>query len=77
MQHMLKCKASDTPLRYGILITQIMQYSGVDFSPNTNTIIRKKQHFSTHSLKRLNIVNVNGVWQHDRANNDDEWPTQP
>ena len=26
---MLKCKASETPLPYGILITQIMQYSGI------------------------------------------------
>ncbi|QCE00247.1 hypothetical protein DEO72_LG7g1535 [Vigna unguiculata] len=71
------CKASDTPLPYGVLITQIMQYSGVDFSLDANTTIGKRQHFSTRSLKRLNIVYVDGVWQHDRVNNDDEGQPQP
>ena len=56
MQHMLKCKASDTPLPYGVLITQIMQYSGVDFSLDANTTIGKRQHFSTRSLKRLILL---------------------
>ena len=54
-----------------------MQYSGVDFSPDANTTIGKRQHFSTRSLKRLNIVYVDGVWQHDRVNNDDEGQPQP
>jgi len=77
MQHMLKCKDSDTPLSYGILITQIMQYCGVNVSADTRTTIGKRHHFSTSSLKRLNIVNVDGVWQHDCAVNDDEVQGQP
>jgi len=77
MQHMLKCKASDTPLPYGILITQIMQYCGMDVSADARTTIGKRHHFSTSSLKRLNIINVDGVWQHDRAVNDDEVQGQP
>ncbi|KOM56754.1 hypothetical protein LR48_Vigan10g264600 [Vigna angularis] len=75
MQHMLKCKAGDTPLPYGVLITQIMQYCGVHVGADANTLIRTRHHFSINSLKRLNIVNVNGVWQHDVG--DDEEEDQP
>ncbi|KOM34897.1 hypothetical protein LR48_Vigan02g104700 [Vigna angularis] len=75
MNHMLKCKASDTPLPYGVLITQIMQYCGVHVDADANTDIATRHHFSITSLKRLNIVNVNGVWQHDI--DDDEEVEQP
>ncbi|WVZ15112.1 hypothetical protein V8G54_012678 [Vigna mungo] len=75
MQHMLKCKASDTPLPYGVLITQIMQYCGVHVDGDATSHIRPRHHFSINSLKRLNIVNVNGVWQHDDG--DDEEEEQP
>ncbi|WVZ08324.1 hypothetical protein V8G54_021670 [Vigna mungo] len=75
MQHMLKCKVGYTPLPYCVLITQIMQYSGVNLEADVSTQIRSKVHFSTNYLKRLNIVNVNGVWQHDV--DDDEDNDQP
>ncbi|WVY92080.1 hypothetical protein V8G54_037594 [Vigna mungo] len=57
MQHMLKCKAGDAPLPY---------------DGDASTHIGTKYHFSIHSLKRLNIVNVNGVWQHDVGNDEEE-----
>ncbi|WVY96611.1 hypothetical protein V8G54_028762 [Vigna mungo] len=75
MQHMLKCKVGDTPLPYGVLITQIMQYNGVHLDADVSTQIGTRQHFPTNSLKRLNIVNVNDVWQQD--NSDDEDREQP
>ncbi|KOM33363.1 hypothetical protein LR48_Vigan01g291900 [Vigna angularis] len=75
MQHMLKCKASDAPLPYGVLITQIMQYCGVHVDDDVSTHIGTRHHFSINSLKRLNIVKVNGVWQHDVG--DDEEEEQP
>ncbi|WVZ16965.1 hypothetical protein V8G54_009947 [Vigna mungo] len=75
MQHMLKCKVSDTPLPYGVLITQIMQYCGVHVDGDATSHIGPRHHFSINSFKRLNIVNVNGVWQHDDG--DDEEEDQP
>ncbi|WVY97730.1 hypothetical protein V8G54_029881 [Vigna mungo] len=75
MQHMLKCKAGDTPLPYGVLITQIMQYCGVHVDSDANTHIGTRHHFSINSLKRLNIVNVSGVCQHNVG--DDEEEDQP
>jgi len=38
MQDMFKCRTSDAPLPYDTLITQIMQYGGVDLSPEASTI---------------------------------------
>jgi len=39
MQNMLKCKGIETGLPYGILITTIVIYVGVDLSVNTTTTI--------------------------------------
>ncbi|KOM42055.1 hypothetical protein LR48_Vigan04g225300 [Vigna angularis] len=75
MQHMLKCKVSDTALPYGVLITHIMQYCGVDVSTDPSTQIGSRHHFSINSLKRMKIVYVNGAWQHDL--DDDEEEDQP
>lgn len=73
MPHMLKCKANDISLPNGILITQIMQYIGVNlFFFDKNTIIGLRQHFSINSLKKFNIIKVNDVWQDDHYINDDE-----
>jgi len=77
MQTMLRSKGGDAPLPYGILITRIMQYSGVDLSVDASTTIGLRQQFSTNSLKKLNIVNVNGVWQHAHANEHDQVQGQP
>ncbi|XP_052726056.1 uncharacterized protein LOC128194456 [Vigna angularis] len=75
MQHMLKCKGSDTPLPYGVLMTHIMAYCGVNVDADANTHIGSRHHFSINSLKRMKIVNVNSVWQHDL--DDDEEEEQP
>ncbi|WVZ23377.1 hypothetical protein V8G54_001921 [Vigna mungo] len=80
----LATMADDTLLPYGVLITQIMQYCEVHVDADTSTHIGTIHHFSFNSLKRLNIVNVNGVWQHDFDDDDDkeqphhhENPVQP
>ena len=72
MQTMLKRKGGDAPLPYGILIIRIVQYNGMDLSVEVSTTIELRQQFSTNSLKKLNIVNVNGVWQHAHANEPDK-----
>ncbi|BAU02153.1 hypothetical protein VIGAN_11159500 [Vigna angularis var. angularis] len=72
MQHMLKCKASDTPLPYGVLITRILQYCGVNVDADACTQVGSRHHFSINSLKRMHIVNVNGVWQHDHVDDEEE-----
>ncbi|KAG2371032.1 uncharacterized protein HKW66_Vig0212060 [Vigna angularis] len=77
IQHMLKCKASDTPLPYGVLITQIMQYCGVHVDADANTHIGSRHHFSINSLKRMKIINVNGVWQHDLDDDEEEDQADP
>ncbi|QCD97278.1 hypothetical protein DEO72_LG6g1988 [Vigna unguiculata] len=71
MQNMLKCNGIETGLPYGILITAIMQYAGVDLSVDTTTTISLRYRFSVQNLKKLNIVHVNGQWQHLRVRNDD------
>ncbi|XP_022642528.1 uncharacterized protein LOC106774437 isoform X2 [Vigna radiata var. radiata] len=72
MQHMIKCKDNKMPLPYGILITQIMGYYGVDLTIDSSTVLGWTHYFGTRSLKKLNIVNVNGVWHHGGANEDEE-----
>ncbi|WVZ17242.1 hypothetical protein V8G54_010224 [Vigna mungo] len=66
----------DTPLPYVVLITQIMQYSGVYLDVDASNQMGTMQYFSTNSLKRLNIVNVYCVWQHDVGDDEDKEPPQ-
>ncbi|KOM41690.1 hypothetical protein LR48_Vigan04g188800 [Vigna angularis] len=49
-----------------------MQYCGVHVDADANTHIGTIHHFSINSLKRLNIVNVNSVWQHNVGDDEDE-----
>ncbi|KOM29681.1 hypothetical protein LR48_Vigan743s001400 [Vigna angularis] len=69
--------ASDTPLPYGVLITQIMQYCGVNVDVDASTHIGSRHHFSINSLKRMKIINVNGVWQHDLDDDQEEDQADP
>ena len=67
MQNMLKCKSTETSLPYGILITTIMQYVGVDLSVDTTTTVSLRHQFSVQNLRKMNIVHVNGEWQQLRG----------
>ncbi|KOM56757.1 hypothetical protein LR48_Vigan10g264900 [Vigna angularis] len=56
------------------IIAMIRQHLQITTSL-ASTLIATRHHFSINSLKRLNIVNVNSVWQHDV--HDDEEEDQP
>ncbi|KAL2337138.1 hypothetical protein Fmac_011584 [Flemingia macrophylla] len=71
MEHMIKCRDNEMPLPYGILITHIMSHYGVDLSIDAAIELGWSHCFYKKTLKKLNVVNVNGVWQHGRVNQDD------
>jgi len=47
------------------------------FFAEVSTTIGLRQQFSTNSLKKINIVNVNDVWHHVHANQPDQVQPQP
>ncbi|KAL2341132.1 hypothetical protein Fmac_009072 [Flemingia macrophylla] len=71
MEHMIKCRDNEMPLPYAILITHIMSHYGVDLSIAAAIELGWPHCFYKKTLKKLNVVNVNGVWQHGRVNQDD------
>ncbi|KAL2319922.1 hypothetical protein Fmac_028891 [Flemingia macrophylla] len=70
MEHMIKCKDNDMHLPYAILITKIMSHYGVDLSIDATIDLGWHHCFYKKTLKKLNVVNVDGVWQHGRVNQD-------
>ncbi|KAL2339779.1 hypothetical protein Fmac_007719 [Flemingia macrophylla] len=70
MEHMIKCRDNEMPLPYAILITHIMSHYGVDLSIDAAIDLGWQHYFYKKILKKLNVVNVNGVWQHGRINQD-------
>ncbi|KAL2340175.1 hypothetical protein Fmac_008115 [Flemingia macrophylla] len=70
MEHMIKCKDNDMHLPYAILITKIMSHYGVDLSTDAAIDLGWHHCFYKKTLKKLNVVNVDGVWQHGRVNQD-------
>ncbi|KAL2333633.1 hypothetical protein Fmac_014846 [Flemingia macrophylla] len=70
MEHMIKYKDNDMHLPYAILITKIMSHYGVDLSIDAAIDLGWHHCFYKKTLKKLNVVNVDGVWQHGRVNQD-------
>nr|KYP55458.1 hypothetical protein KK1_001670 [Cajanus cajan] len=68
MQHMVKCKDNGMPLPYPILISHILAAYGVDLGIDVAVELGWAPFFNKNTLKKLNVVNVNGVWIHDRDN---------
>nr|KYP63004.1 hypothetical protein KK1_017565 [Cajanus cajan] len=68
MQHMVKCKDNGMPLPYPILISHILAAYGVDLSIDVAVELGWAHFFNKNTLKKLNVVNVNGVWIHGRDN---------
>ncbi|KAL2332597.1 hypothetical protein Fmac_013810 [Flemingia macrophylla] len=81
MEHMIKCRDNDMHLPYVILITKIMSHFGVDLSIDAAVDLGWNHCFYKKTLKKLNVVNVDGVWQHGMVNQDhgqnDEHEDQP
>nr|KYP76135.1 hypothetical protein KK1_020360 [Cajanus cajan] len=70
MQHMVKCKDNGMPLPYPILISRILVVFDVDLSIDVAVELGWAHFFNKKTLKKLNVVNVNGVWLHGRDNHD-------
>ncbi|KAL2331139.1 hypothetical protein Fmac_018720 [Flemingia macrophylla] len=81
MEHMIKCRDNDMHLPYAILITKIMSHFGVDLSIDAAVDLGWNHCFYKKTLKKLNVVYVDGVWQHGMVNQDhgqnDEHQDQP
>ncbi|KAL2333234.1 hypothetical protein Fmac_014447 [Flemingia macrophylla] len=81
MEHMIKCGDNDMHLPYAILITKIMSHFGVDLSIDAAVDLGWNHCFYKKILKKLNVVYVDGVWQHGMVNQDhgqnDEHQDQP
>jgi len=54
-------KSKDNNLPYDILITRIMAHYGTDLSINAFVKLGWSHYFGEKFLKKLNVVNVNGV----------------
>jgi len=60
------------PLPHGILITRITQVYGFDLSNDVAIMLGCNHYFGKKSMRKLNILQVNGVWQLGRSDQTDE-----
>ena len=72
MQDMMKCRDNNMPLLYAILITRIMQVYGLDLSNDVAIMLRWNYYFGKNSMTKLNIFQINGVWQLGRPDQADK-----
>jgi len=72
MQHMMKCRDNNMLLPYGIFLTRILQVYDFDLSNDQAIMLGWNHYFGKKSMKKLNIFQLNGVWQLGRPQQDDE-----
>ena len=75
MQQIIKCRDNKMPLPYANLITRILQVYGFDLSNEQATMLGWNHYFGKKSMTKLNIFQVNGIWQLGRpqhANEEDD-----
>ena len=82
MQHIIKCQNNKMPLPYANLITRILQVYGFDLNEQP-IMLGWNHYFGKKSMTKLNIFQVNGVWQlgrphhaHEEDDEQDELPAQ-
>ncbi|ESW10244.1 hypothetical protein PHAVU_009G192600 [Phaseolus vulgaris] len=83
MQHIIKCRDNKMPLPYANLITRILQVYGFNLSNEQPIMLGWNHYFGKRSMTKLNIFQVNGVWQlgrphhaHEEDDEEDELPAQ-
>ncbi|ESW30399.1 hypothetical protein PHAVU_002G150300 [Phaseolus vulgaris] len=83
MQHIIKCRDNKMHLPYANLITRILQVYGFDLSNKQPIMLGWNHYFGKKSMKKLNIFQVNDVWQlgrphhaHEEDDEEDELPAQ-
>ena len=83
MQHNIKCRDNKMPLPYANLITRILQVYGFDLSNEQAIMLGWNNYFGKKSMTKLNIFQVNGVWQlgrphhaHEEDDEEDQLPAQ-
>ncbi|KAL2574946.1 hypothetical protein AAZX31_17G239300 [Glycine max] len=67
-QHMKKCKVNGMPLPYGLLITKIMEFHRIHLGAENESLPGWSNRFNQKSLKKLKVIQVDGVWQHSDQN---------
>jgi len=77
MQHIIKCPDNKMPLQYANLITRILQVYGFDLSNEQAIMLGWNHYFGKKSMTKLNILQVNDIWQlgrphHAHEENDEE-----
>jgi len=68
--HILSSRANNFSqlLHLEILITWIMAHYNMDLSINAFVQLRWSYYFDRKILNKLNVIQVNGVWQHGMVN---------
>ena len=75
MQQIIKCRDNKMPLPYANLITRILQVYDFDLSNEQTIMLGWNHYFGKKSMTKLNIFQVNGIWQLGRpqhANEEDD-----
>jgi len=72
MQHMIKCRDNDMPLPYGCLITRLMLLYGMKLMGKSSITLGWNNFFGKKTMKKMNIFEINGVWQLGRPNDEHE-----
>ena len=72
MQHMMKCRDNNMSLPYAILVTRILQVYDFDLENEQEVNLGWNHYFDKKSMTKLNIFQVNDVWQLRRPQVEDE-----
>lgn len=72
-QHMMKCKnSSGMPLSYGVLISRIIEFHGIDTGNEFMMVVGYTSMLNKRRLNKLKIVEIDGVWQYAHGGNNEE-----
>jgi len=69
---MIKCRDNDMPLPYDCLITHLMLLYGINLMGESLITLGWNNFFGEKTMKKMNIFEVNGVWQLERLDNEHE-----
>ena len=72
MQHMIKCRDNDMFLPYSCLITHLMLLYDINLMGESSITLGWNNFFGEKTMKKMNIFEVNGVWQLGRPNDEHE-----
>jgi len=72
MQHMITCREHDMSLPYSCLTTHLMLLYDMNLTGESSITLGWNNFLEKITMKKINIFEVNGVWQFGRPRDEQE-----